>query len=501
MNFWSSLIRQFWQITMIATTKLRFLFNNEVVILDDFDPDLTVLQYLREVRCVTGTKEGCASGDCGACTVVIAELSPQQDQLIYRAINSCIAMLGYLNGKQLITIEHLQNQNHLHPIQQSFVDHHASQCGFCTPGFVMSTFALHKNQTQVDSQDVERALAGNLCRCTGYQSIVNAAVDVTNPCLDDQFAQASTETISQLKQWLPRKTLSINHSNGVYFAPVTITELAHHLQQFPDAQLIAGGTDQVLELTQNQKSFSHQVYLGDVEELNAMEINGNNISIGAAVPYVRFAPVLEKIHKDIGYIISRIGSEQIRERGTLGGNIGNASPIGDMPPLLLALDARIDLQCGEEIRTIGLDEFYLDYKKTVLQSGEFIRAIQIDTSITAQYFKAYKISKRIDDDISAVLAVFAVDIQDGKMTRVRVAFGGMAAIPKRARNCEKALSGQPLNENVIATACEQLSKDFQPLSDVRASASYRLQLAQNLLKKCFHEITQPEIPTRVYDHA
>jgi len=486
----------------MQASSIQFLLNNELITLENVDPNLMVSQYLREFRFSIGTKEGCASGDCGACTTVIAELSDTKpSELLYKSINSCITFLGSLHGKQLITVEHLKQDAELHPVQQAMVDNHASQCGFCTPGFVMSAFALHKESPKPDRQEVVEALAGNLCRCTGYRSIIDAAIQSIDVEEQDCFEQSYSQTVEKLTELKKLSGIELEDSGNHYFAPKNITELFEKLLAKPASILVAGGTDLALSVTQNLASIEQLVYLGDVAELNQINENKSEIIIGSAVPYSSFTPLLEKAYPELAEMIERIGSKQIRNTGTLGGNIGNASPIGDMPPALIALGAELTLQRGDQQRKILVEDYFVGYKKTVLIESEFIREIFIPKAKNNQLLKVYKISKRFDDDISAVLAAFWIELEDDKVKSIRIAFGGMAEIPKRAKNCEDALLSQTLNQENIRLAQQALTKDFTPMSDVRASSDYRMKVAQNLIQKCYLELTSNNIETRVINYA
>lgn len=480
----------------MTTSAIRFLLDHQLICLDDVPPDLTVLQFLREHQYLTGTKEGCASGDCGACTVVVAQVNGSE--LVYKSINSCIAFVGSLHGKQLITVEHLKQDGKLHALQQALVDHHGSQCGFCTPGFVMSSFALHKRNPEPNREEVVEALAGNLCRCTGYRSIIDACMESSLKCVD-HFDENAEQTVKQLKRITKQTELTTGVSK--YFAPSRIKELADYLAANPQATLVAGGTDLALSVTQQLNHIEHLVYLGNVVELKKVSLLGNGIRIGAAATYDEFTPVLAENYPELGHMIERIGSTQIRNCGTLGGNIGNASPIGDMPPPLMALNAQLTLRQGDITRKLAVEDFFIDYKVTDLKPGEFIQDITVPLLTGLEQLKVYKISKRIDDDISAVLAAFLLEIEDDCVKTVRIAFGGMAAVPKRARHCEKILRGQAFTQQTINDAKQALCQDFSPMSDVRASSEYRMQVAQNLLQKCFIEMTQEQIKTSVVSYA
>jgi len=480
---------------------VRFLLNNDVVTIENMDPNLTVLQYLREERFNSGTKEGCASGDCGACTVVLAELNNDNETLNYKSINACISFVGSLHGKQLITVEHLKQGAKLHHVQQAMVDNHGSQCGFCTPGFVMSSFALHKKNSTPNRAEVLEALAGNLCRCTGYRSIIDAAMVSSEDAEDDSFAQYYQQSVKQLQDFKTLPAAQIFNAVHQYIAPKNTAELAEKLLKNPQATLVAGGTDLALSVTQNLATIADLVYLGDVAELHTLENNADEFIIGSAVPYTAFTPMLHDEYHELGEMIERIGSRQIRNNGTLGGNIGNASPIGDMPPALIALGAEITLQRADVERKIALEDYFVGYKQTVLKAGEFIKNIYIPKAKAGQILKLYKISKRIDDDISAVLAAFFLEINHNLVTNVRIAFGGMAAIPMRAKQCEAALLNKAFNCENISAAQQALTLDFQPMSDVRASDKYRMKVAQNLLQKCYLELQNKTIETRVVNYA
>jgi len=490
----------------MTNSTVRFLFKNKVVSIENIDPNLTVLQYLREIQFNTGTKEGCASGDCGACTVVLAELDSENvGQLNYNSINSCITFVGNLHGKQLITVEDLKEKTKLHHAQQTIVDNHGSQCGFCTPGFVMSSFALHKHNKTPTRAEVLEALAGNLCRCTGYRSIIEAAITSSIGVDEDSFAKHYQETVATLNELkkLPAPTLT---GNGHQFiAPKNIDELAYELSHEPKSTIVAGGTDLALSVTQNLATIDKLVYVGNVEELTNIEETDTEIIIGSALPYSKFIDTLHHYYPDLGAMIERIGSKQVRNNGTLGGNIGNASPIGDMPPALIALGATMTLHVNGSERTILVEDYFVDYKKTLLMPSEFIKSVQVPKPTAGQTLKLYKISKRIDDDISAVLAAFFIerDVEKNgqEITNVRLAFGGMAAIPKRAPAAEAVLQGNSLTKESIAAAKEALATDFQPMSDVRASDKYRMKVAQNLIEKCYIELQSNVIETRVVNYA
>jgi xanthine dehydrogenase small subunit len=475
-----------------------FLLGHEPRELRDFDPNLTVLNYLRESLRRTGTKEGCAEGDCGACTVVLGELDG--DRIRYRAVNACILFTPQLDGKQLITVEHLcPPDGSLHPIQQAMVDCHGSQCGFCTPGFVMSLFALYHSEQGPSRQRILDVLAGNLCRCTGYRPIVDAARRMYEFGDRDQFSAREAETMAQLKALGRDDRLAFSHNGKRYFAPRRIDDLAALCEQFPRACLLAGGTDVGLWVTKQHQDLDTLIYVGAVEELSRLEVAGTHVEIGAAVTYTDAMDALGDRWPDFGELIRRLGSVQIRNSGTIGGNVANGSPIGDSMPALIALGAELVLRKGSARRTMPLEDFYLDYRRTALQPGEFVELIRVPLPQPEQEFRCYKIAKRFDQDISALLGAFRVQLDDGRVADVRVAYGGMAAIPKRARGCEQALRGRPWTEATITRGREALAREFAPISDMRASAGYRLLAAQNLLTKFYLETNEPTPATRVLE--
>ncbi|VXC61528.1 Xanthine dehydrogenase small subunit [Pseudomonas sp. 8Z] len=478
---------------------IQFLLNRELRTEHDLDPNITVLGYLREHLGKTGTKEGCASGDCGACTVVVGELDGERVR--YRTLNACLTFVASLHGKQLITVEDLKHQGKLHSVQQAMVDCHGSQCGFCTPGFIMSLFALQKNSAGYDKGQTLEALAGNLCRCTGYRPIIDAAEQACCQPQPDQFDAFESETIARLKAIAPRETAELNSGDKRCLVPLTVADLAELYAANPDARLLAGGTDLALEVTQFHRELPVMIHVGHIEELKRIEVSDSTIEIGAAAVLSDCYEALSHEYPDFGELLHRFASLQIRNQGTLGGNIGNASPIGDAPPLLIALGAQIALRQGNSQRLLPLEDYFLDYKVTARQPAEFIEKIIVPRAAAHQVFRAYKVSKRVDDDISAVCAAFNLGIEDGVVTQARIAFGGMAATAKRASACEAALLGTSGSAQVIERACAALAEDFSPLSDLRASKEYRLLIAQNLLRKFFLEQQSPAIATRVTAYA
>ena len=476
---------------------IKFLLGDERREIEAIDPTMTVLNYLRlsERRC--GTKEGCGEGDCGACTVVLGELAG--DKIAYRAVNSCIQFMPTLDGRQLLTVEDLQSPNgSLHPVQQAMVDNHGSQCGFCTPGFVMSLFALYHDGITIDRQRIDDALAGNLCRCTGYGPIIAAANQMRQKGAQDRFSKNSSATVQALRELQHQTMTHVAAGDGRrYFAPRQADELATLLLEHPGAILLAGGTDVGLWVTKQHRRLDPVIYLGDVAELQRLTSTPTAIEIGAGVTYARLLPLLAGEYPDFGELLRRLGSSQIRNSGTMGGNVANGSPIGDSPPALIALAARLVLRRGAERREIALEDFFIDYGKQDRRPGEFVEKILLPRRDKDRLFNCYKISKRFDQDITASLGAFNLKLEKGRVGDIHICFGGMAATPKRAHQCEKAMIGKPWTRETIAGGQAALRRDYTPISDMRASKTYRSLISENLLLKFFHETSEPDTETRV----
>ncbi len=477
---------------------VRFLLGDELVELGDVEPTLTVLDWLRLEKGRTGTKEGCAEGDCGACTVVVARL--EDGRLVYRAVNSCILFLAMLDGCQLLTVEDLQAPDGaLHPVQQAMVDCHGSQCGFCTPGFVMSLFALYRNEPAPPEERVDDALAGNLCRCTGYAPIVKAAAvmyELGDPA-NDGFAAREADTVARLEALQDDETLCVGREDRKFYAPADADSLADLLLEIPDARIVAGATDVGLWVTKQLRDIAPMIHIGRVRELGGIAGTGDALTIGAGVTYDRAAGAIAELYPDAGELIRRLGGLQVRNIGTIGGNIANGSPIGDMPPVLIAADASLVLRRGAGRRTMPLEDFFIDYGKQDRAPGEFVEAVILPKPEPGDLFRCYKITKRFDQDISAVCGAFRLRLAGGKVADIRIAFGGMAATPKRAAGAEAALTGKPWTEVSLESALSALEADYTPLDDWRASAWYRTAVARNLLRKFLLETTEPDTTTRL----
>ncbi len=465
---------------------IRFLFGDQERAIDDPSPTETVLEWLRREPRACGTKEGCAEGDCGACTVVLGE--PADGRMRYRAVNACIMFLPALDGKQLLTVEHLRAADGtLHPVQAAMVAHHGAQCGFCTPGFVMSLFALYHAGSGGARPDALAALAGNLCRCTGYRPILDAARAACAGPPADRFAAAAPETTARLRALAGHESLSVQRDGQRFLAPRTAAELASLLAAHPDATLLGGGTDVGLWVTKQHRRLATVIAVEHVAELGTITERDGVLSIGAGVTYEdAFAPLVRH-WPAFGPLLLRLGSRQIRNRGTVGGNVANASPIGDMPPALIALDATLVLQGSDGARRIEAASFFRGYRQTALAPGEFLARIDIPLPRDGETFAIYKVSKRMDQDISAVCGAFRLRLWDGRVADIRIGYGGMAAVPRRAVAAEQALAGRPWDAAAVEAGMAALDGELSPITDMRASAGYRRLVARNLLRRLLLE--------------
>ncbi|UWR38091.1 MULTISPECIES: xanthine dehydrogenase small subunit [Sulfitobacter] len=448
---------------------ITFLLNGEVVSLSNVSPTTTLLDWLREERGLTGTKEGCNEGDCGACSVMIT------DENGSRALNGCILFLPQVNGKAVTTVEGMASADGtLHPVQETMIEHHGSQCGFCTPGFVVSMATAHLN----GATDHDVQLAGNLCRCTGYAPIIRAA---------EAAAGAPVPAhLRSLKDTLAQDIPAPTKADGApHVQPESSDELAAWYLDNPDATLIAGATDVGLWVTKGFRDLGAVAFLNRCADLRGITEDETGLRIGAMTTLTEVEAKLAPLHPSLGTMLRRYGSTQVRNAATLGGNIANGSPIGDGPPALIALGATLQLRRGNARREIALEDFFLDYGKQDRAAGEFVEAILIPRQHDT--LRCYKLSKRFDQDISAVCGCISITGNGTEILTARIAFGGMAATPKRAAAAEAALVGQPWSEDTIRKAMAAMTDDFTPLSDMRASASYRMEAAQNMLLRYFHD--------------
>ena len=468
---------------------VKFIYRNKIVEINNPDPNETILNYVRTKLKKTGTKEGCAEGGCGACTVVLGEL--KKNNINYKAINSCIAFVPSLEGKQLILVEDLISKDELHPVQKAMVNYHGSQCGFCTPGFVMSLFAMYKSYSFYNENIIKDSIQGNLCRCTGYKPIIDAAKSLNKKNKSDHFSRNKKIIITLLKK-IKQRSITIYSNNKKYFAPKTVYELKKILKQHPNSKLLSGGTDVSLIVTKERKDLDSLIYINSIDELNYIKKNNNYIEVGATTPLINFESIIKRYFPDFAQILKRYGSVQIRNVCTIAGNIATASPIGDTLPLLLSLDSQIIIKDKSKTKILPLNGFFINYRKTKLKKGQFIHSIRIPL-LPKNIFKAYKISKRIDDDISSICASFNIELKNNKIKKIKIAYGGMANIPQRAISCEKILLNSSMSDNIISKAKKSLEKDFKPITDARASKKYRMEVAKNLLEKCFLEVKQKKL--------
>lgn len=465
---------------------MDFYLNGDRQQVLDCDANLTLLDFLRGNMALKGTKEGCASGDCGACTVLMGECGGP-----LRAINSCITPLGNAAGRQLFTVEALAKRGVLHPVQQAMVDCHGSQCGFCTPGFVMALTALYENANrcglrQTSRETVGDAISGNLCRCTGYRPIVEAGTKMQH----DAAAQ-----LPLVQKPAPNSAgnaplcAQLDDGKHQWYQPTTEQELQTLLARYPSATLVAGATDFGLELTQRHKQSQQLISVTAIPELREFRWHGDFLHIGAALPYTDIENHMQTLSVPFSRLLHRLGSRQIRNQGTLGGNIANASPIADTPPVLMAWDAEVEVvdSSGERLWH-SLSMFWLAYRKTLLDKGQYIARVRIPRAALARPHYCYKVSKRFEDDISAVLGAFSFSFERGKFAEVRLAYGGVAATPVRATTTEAVLMNRSLDADAIDKACTALHDELQPIGDVRASRHYRLAVAVNLLRRALLEL-------------
>ncbi|MGX0903968.1 xanthine dehydrogenase small subunit [Roseovarius sp. MBR-79] len=471
---------------MTHRSTIRFILNGRDICLPEVGASQTLLDFLRLDQRLTGTKEGCAEGDCGACTVLVGRLGPQG--LGYAPVNACIRFLASVDGCHVVTVEHLAGRDgRLHPVQQAMVDHHGSQCGFCTPGFVMSLYALWMQVPEPTETQVETALQGNLCRCTGYAPIIRAAQAISRygtPAADHLIVERAAIT-ARLAALRDHRRVVAGPKDNRAVLPADVDDLAECLLEHPGATIVAGATDVGLWVTKFLRPIGPAIFTGHLDEMKTVVQDGNSLRIGAGASYSECQAMLSRHLPHLAAYWDRIGGWQVRSMGTVGGNIANGSPIGDTPPVLIALGATITLRRGDARRTQPLEAFFIDYGKQDRAPGEFVESIHVPLPGPEDRNAAYKISKRRDEDISSVAVGIHMRVTGGMIGNARIAFGGMAATPKRATAAEAALNGQPWTRESFETAARALTGDFTPLSDWRASSAYRMQAAQNLLRR-FH---------------
>ena len=473
--------------------QLSFILNGETQRLRGIDPTTTLLQFLRRTKRLTGTKEGCAEGDCGACTVVVGER--HGEKLVHRAVNACILFLPMLEGRSVTTVEHLAGPGGaLHPVQEAMVNANGSQCGFCTPGFVMSLYAMYLGAQE--GVPVDDALAGNLCRCTGYGPIVIAAKEMGTYPRPATDAERLAREAAGLAAIAHDETVALEYGGRRFFSPARLDDFAEIYEQFPDAHIVSGATDVGLWVTKQHRELQTLIWTGRVRELQTLRRAGDILYLGAGLSWSELIGPLGQYFPDFAELVRRFGSVQVRNAATIGGNIANGSPIGDGAPALMALGATLALRQGSWRRTLPLEDFFIAYGRQDRQPGEFVEGIEVPLVADPGELRCYKISKRFDQDISAVCGCFNIHVKAGAVVEARIAFGGMAATPKRASAVEAALMGRPWTLATITAALPAFEKDFAPISDMRASAAYRRQIAKNLLLRYFHE-TQGAASTRL----
>ena len=477
---------------------LSFRFRGETIALDRFSPRTTLLDWLREEVGAKGTKEGCGEGDCGACTVVLSR--PRGAALTYEPVNACILLLGQVDGAEVLTVEDLAEGEALHPVQQAMVDFHGSQCGFCTPGIVMSLFALYHQEEPARYADVCETLAGNLCRCTGYKPIIDAALATCDGAPADRFEVQVAERRTAIAALSDGRDLFVGDEHAFFAAPASEAALADLTARFPKAVLLGGATDVGLWITKQLRDPKQIIWLGHVAGLDVIAPTADGVRFGATATLAQSTPHLRDLHPDLGALMARFGSRQVRESGTIGGNIANGSPIGDLAPALIALGARVELRKAGATRDLALEDFFIGYGKQDRAPGEYVSALLAPRLAGDQAFRAYKVSKRFDEDISAVMSAFRFTLDGDRIAEARIAFGGMAATPRRASGAETALVGARLSDRSSwSAAIDAIGREFTPLSDMRATAAYRSKVAANLLAKALLEVAGGAAPTRIGD--
>ena len=482
-----------------VTNTVRFVLDGQIVEAQGERRTTTVLDYLREQLHRTGTKEGCAEGDCGACVVMVGELNGAGTAIDYKPVNACIQLLPSLDGKSVKTVESLKKSDgSLHPVQDEMVKCHGSQCGFCTPGIVMSLVNLVQVLPQPSRQQITDSLSGNLCRCTGYKPIIDAASkacerqselkidDSADVPLLKEIARAKTPTLSLDGEIIVQPVVRTRKGNE-FVSPATVAEVADYLLKNPTTTLLAGSTEIGLQVNKKFTRPDHIMYLGNVDALRKIEETPKAWRIGAVVSITEVEALVAQAYPDFAEVLRRFGSPPIRSTATLAGNIANGSPIGDSMPCLMALGATLVLRRGDKTRTVALDQFYTGQKSNVLQAGEFIEAIELPKPMTGQVFRAHKVSKRFEQDISATCAAISYQLKDGKLAGVKLAYNGLAPAPCRAPKLEAVLEGKAPTDVKASDLDAAIAASFTARDGLRATWAYRSLVARNLVLEFIEE--------------
>jgi len=467
---------------------IKFYFDNKIqqINFSQISPNTTVLDFLRSYPNRYGTKEGCAEGDCGSCTVVIGEVI--NGKIKYYAVNSCMMFLPSLHGKLLITVEDLYNQQ-LHPIQQTFIEKFASQCGFCTPGFEMSLYALYKENPNPSEQEILEAIEGNLCRCTGYHSIKDAAKTFFKIKNNDHISSLEPQIINALKSIENKELIQLKHKEQIYFIPFTLKKAFELIDTYPEATIINGSTDIAIRRNKLKEIIKIIIDLSFIPDIKQIKIENNQILIGAGITVQHLKNFVREYIPSFYQYLKVFAAKQIRNRATIGGNIMTASPIGDLIPALITMNAQITVKDKKNEQTFLLEDFITGYRKTRIQKGQILTQITIPLKNDWLY-KFYKVSKRNSLDISTVSLSAGIKIQDNYIKNIRLTYGGMDAIARRAHSIEKFLLNKPFDEQIFKQASNLISKEFKPISDARSSAKARTILAKNLILKFYNDLTQ-----------